>query len=348
MTVPRSIVKTSAVASAAAVLLLMPAGAHAEVPGGGDEQSSETSGDHNESEQTISAEVDGIRYDHSKNGKGETVGPVTPVTNWKPPACWFAPTHTPEEFRKLWAEERLPIVNDEAWVEEMYDKYERGKPYKDWNLDKTGEGMWWTAVFNSDPDVEGDTTECFENPGFWAANEERPEHEQAVDGEILSGLAYAQLRVPDTDISLSPDADGKHVVNLPTWAWLDESTFRPVSVTASVPELDLSATTTATPVSLKLEPGTEDAELHPASGECEVNGDGSIGKPYTKKAGNEDPPCGLTYLRASSSGEPYPFKATVTWDVSWTSSDGTSGELPSGSYGTTTELTVGEVQSVNR
>ncbi|CAM5393800.1 hypothetical protein STENM327S_06935 [Streptomyces tendae] len=57
---------------------------------------------------------------------------------------------------------------------------------------------------------------------------------------------------------------GATKVNLPTWAWLDGAEFKPVSVTASVEEIGISATATAEPVSLQIKPGTPDAETYPA------------------------------------------------------------------------------------
>jgi enoyl reductase len=43
---------------------------------------------------------------------------------------------------------------------------------------------------------------------------------------------------------------------------------------------------------------------------------------------------------------PFPFKATLTWQVSWTGSGNTGGTLPDGTFGTTTPLTVQEIQTV--
>lgn len=75
---------------------------------------------------------------------------------------------------------------------------------------------------------------------------------------------------------------GKSTVNLPTWIWLDKAKFKKLSVTASLPGTGLSATTTAEPVSLHIEPGTADAQTYPPSGECAINAYGSIGAPYAK------------------------------------------------------------------
>lgn len=119
-----------------------------------------------------------------------------------------------------------------------------------------------------------------------------------------------------------------------------------MSVTASVPVLNIQATATATPVSLKIEPGTKDAALHPASGECPIQ-DGSIGVPYTQGSADQTPPCGLTYLRSSGDGA-YKLQATITWKMHWTGTGGAGGDLPDGTFGTTQNTTVQEIQAINR
>ena len=59
------------------------------------------------------------------------------------------------------------------------------------------------------------------------------------------------------------------------------------------------------------------------------------------------PPCGITYLRASS-GQPYELKASITWAISWEGSGGARGDLPDGTFETTQDMTVQEIQAVNR
>ncbi len=115
-----------------------------------------------------------------------------------------------------------------------------------------------------------------------------------------------------------------------------------------LPGTGLSAATTAEPVSLHIDPGTSDAQTHPASGDCEINADGSIGEPYTKGKADATPPCGVTYLRATGSDGPSPLQATVTWNITWTSTTGEGGDLPDGTFGATQDVTVQEIQSVNR
>jgi enoyl reductase len=144
-------------------------------------------------------------------------------------------------------------------------------------------------------------------------------------------------------VNLAPAGATK--VNLPTWAWLDGAKFKPVSVTASIPVLEISATTTATPISLKIGPGTTDAQTYPASGVCEIN-NGHIGEPYAKGKAGQTPPCGVKYLRSSGDGT-YPLKAAITWKIDWTGTGGAGGDLPDGTFGTTQNVTVQEIQAIN-
>lgn len=283
-----------------------------------------------------------IHYDESKNGTGGKTGALTPAGNWTPPACWYEPKYTPEQLKK----HLEPVWNADStgseWDAKQREKYEGGKPYKDFNKDK--KGMWWDGVVDHSRAGDPGFLDCQDGP-FWVDQGDTPDVPNSVTPEMLAELAYGRLRVPDTEVSLSPQ--NRQTVNVPTWAWLDQGTFKPVSVTASLDSVNMSATTTATPISLHLEPGTSDATLHPGSGECAIK-DGSIGSAYVKGSGDKTPPCGMTYLRANTHTGPYKFKATITWKVAWTSTDGGGATFPSGTFGTTTDVTVQEVQAINR
>lgn len=264
--------------------------------------------------------------------------------NWTPPACWYEPSFSPKELESaVNTISGIPILSSIGRAFKTY--YADGKPYKNYNLDKQGKGMFWVGVVNPNRKDDPEANSC-NKPPFWVDAGKTPDEPLAVSPEILAEYAYDELPVPDTDISMNPD--GRQTVNLDTWIWLDKATFKPVSVTASLPGTGLSATTTAKPVSLTLQPGTSEAELHPASGECAINEDGGIGAPYAEGKADQAPPCGITYLRSTTNSPPHKLKATLTWEISWTSTNGEGGDLPSGSYGTTTDITVGEVQSINR
>ncbi|MER7898713.1 hypothetical protein ABTX62_22040 [Streptomyces sp. NPDC096046] len=292
---------------------------------------------------TVSVTVGGVVFDRSKNGSGDSAGALTSATSWAPPPCWYAPKYTPEQLQK--AKEPVWEAGSTGyeWDAKQRDRYVNGKPYKDFNKDKAGEGYFWDSFVDEDFPPGWDA--CTKEP-FWVDRGDPPpaDIQNAVTPEILAELAYAEVRVPSTKVTLAPAAQTK--VNLPTWAWLDAADFKPVSVTASVPVIGISATATAEPVSLRIEPGTKDAVTYPASGVCAID-NGRIGEPYAKGKANRTPPCGVRYLRSSGDGT-YPLQATVTWRIQWTGTGGTGGDLPDGTFGATQNVTVQEIQAVNR
>ncbi|MFE0721882.1 hypothetical protein [Streptomyces rochei] len=282
---------------------------------------------------------------------GKTGNLSSADSNWTPPACWYEPAFSPKEIQatvKAWRGiSGLPLIGSVGdFVGDMLDqRYKEGKPYKNYNLDKQGEGMFWAAAINPNRKDEPEAMEC-DQPPFWVDNGVTPPEPLAVSPQILAEYAYDELPVPGTEIEMKPAGATK--VNLPTWIWLDKAKFKKISVTASLPGTGLSATTTAEPVSLHIDPGTGDAQTYPASGDCQINADGSIGEPYADGKANDTPPCGVTYLRASGSDGAYALQATVTWKISWTSTTGEGGDLPDGTFGATQDVTVQEIQSVNR
>ncbi|MET7762335.1 hypothetical protein ABZS71_09910 [Streptomyces sp. NPDC005393] len=283
------------------------------------------------------------------NGDPSTTktGSLSPKnTNWTPPACWYEPKFSPKELKSLIEGfDSNKFMGVGPLLAEAFRTYFQTDDYDDYNMAKQGKGMFWTAVVNPARKDDPKAMSC-DKPPFWVDKNDTPDEPLAVSPKILAEYAYDELPVPDTAITMSPD--GKQTVNLDTWVWLNKSKFKPVSVTASLPNTNLSATTTATPVALTLEPGTADAELHPSSGECPINTDGSIGTPYSADKKNQTPPCGITYLRSTNNTGPHHLKATLTWNISWTSTNAQGGDLPDGAFGTTTDVTVQEVQAINR
>jgi enoyl reductase len=335
----------AAAAGAVSLLLLAAPAANADQtpPGGPSLGTTATTDD-----QTVSVKAGGVSYDTSKNGKGTSVGPLTSVdSNWSPPPCWYTPTWSPQQFKdyveQIWAVDSTGY----EWDAKQRDRYVNGHPYTNFNLDKTGRGYWWTSyVPEGGAGVPG-ALDCTA-PYFWVdKGEPAPaDLKNALTPAVLAQLAYAQIKVPDTDVNLNPSLLQR--VNIPTWAWLDTGTFHTYSVTATADLLGISATATATPVALHLDPGTDYADVHPASGDCPLNADGTIGTPYVKGSGLKPPPCGVVYRKSTPGTTTYPLRATVTWKVTWTGTNGTGGDLPNGTFGHTTYVTVKEVQSVNR
>ncbi|MFE0961227.1 hypothetical protein [Streptomyces fungicidicus] len=292
---------------------------------------------------TVSVTVGGIVFDRSKNGSGGSAGALTSSTSWSPPACWYAPKYTPEQLQKYLEPIWEAGSTGYEWDAEQREKYNADDEKKAFNKDKSGEGFWWGSYVNKSYPPGWDA--CTEDY-FWVDTGDAPpaDIENAITPEILAGLAYAEIRVPGTEVTLAPTETTK--VNLPTWAWLDGAEFKPVSVTASVPDIAISATATAEPVSLEIKPGTPDAQTYPASGVCGIDGR-RIGEPYRKGDADRTPPCGVKYLRSSGDGA-FPLQATVTWEIHWTGTGGAGGDLPDGEFGATQDVVVQEIQAINR
>ena len=328
-------------------LLLCPAQAYAGYGHGGSSNGSGTSASGNtDDDGTVSATAGAVVFDRSKNGSGESAGPVVSTSTWTPPACYYAPTYTPDELQKylepIWAVDSTSY----QWDAEQRAQYVDGKPYTDFNKAKTGEGYWWSSYVTEGREGDPGALDCDEDI-FWVDTGDAPPADipEAITPEMLAQLAYAEIRVPSTEVTLAPEGTTK--VNLPTWAWLDTAEFKPVSVTASVPLLGVTATTVAEPVSLKIEPGTGDATTYPASGVCEIN-NGRIGEAYAAGKADETPPCGVKYLR-SSGDDSYKLRATVTWKIHWTGTGvDNPRDLPPGEFGADQDVVVQEIQAVNR
>ncbi|MCX4726256.1 hypothetical protein [Streptomyces sp. NBC_01306] len=306
---------------------------------------------------TAAAGASSIKVSQVSGGFGgnrpKALTPVDP--NWKPPACWYEPVATPEQLKS--AVDRLKKGGDLvhvtptlSWGEDlMVSSYEKDKSagaglpsYKNYNLGKSG--MFWRGVMNKDLKDDPESWSCERNL-FWQEANTVPDDKHAPTPDVLAAYAYDRINVPDTKFELKPAT--KSTVNLPTWVWSDKGRFQDVKVRAELPHTNLWAETTAKPVSLHLEAGTPDAETYPASGECAINDDGTIGAPYSKGDAEKTPPCGITYLRATD-GKPYQLKASVTWQISWTGSGGANGDLPDGTFESTQDMNVQEIQSVNR
>lgn len=304
----------------------------------------------------------GIVYEGAVEEDGRGPGNLTPTTaEWDPPPCWYAPYLGAKDFKRVTKKSiegqmKMPGMTGHAGnaLQQMLDHYEDGYSwpkhpgFKDWNVANDGEGMFWAGVPNPAEPDSALRDACNEVP-FWVDNgEPAPDWvaDQAIDPAMLAELAYERMVVPDTEAELRPE--GEQTVNLPTWVWLDGAQFQPVTARAEVPALGMWAETTATPVSLTIDPGTDDAELHPGGGACAMS-DGRVGTPYRKGDADKVPPCGVTYLRSSESTGPYDFTASVTWEVSWSASDGTEDEpLPTGIIEATQELAVREIQAIVR
>ena len=331
----------STVAVVAAVLLsALPGAAYADMPG--QRETARQGG--NFQGNTLTSRVTVTTSGNAKSSSGTL---SAENSDWTPPPCWYEPFFSAKNFKtymqSLWSMAHS-VGGSSASLAAVQNRYQNGQPYKDFNVAEDGKGMWWIGVQNPQMTHDPRSLQC-NQPWFWVPDNTTPNVPLAVTPQVLAEYAYGQVHLPATTVRMNPA--GKQTVNLPTWVWTDKGTFKPVSVTAKLPGTGLWATTTAKPVSLHIDPGTQDATVYPESGDCPINADGSIGTPYNGQA-NATPPCGLTYLHSTTATGPFPFKATLTWQVSWSGSGNTGGTLPDGTFGTATPVTVQEIQTVVR
>lgn len=174
---------------------------------------------------------------------------------------------------------------------------------------------------------------AFYRPPVWIPNPPQPGAAGPSPAE-LAQMARQQLRLIAPRIAVNPA--GEQLVNLPTWLWLSGG-WAPISATASVP--GVSVTAVAAPTSVDWSMGDGSVVPCPGSGTPFVPGTDTRAS---------SPDCGYTY-RTSSASQPnqaFAVTATVHWRVSW-SGAGQTGVFPDLTTSATAALRVAESQALN-
>jgi hypothetical protein len=154
------------------------------------------------------------------------------------------------------------------------------------------------------------------------------------DAQTLANQVRAELPLRLDPPQTAPPARG--ITGLPTWVWVNAAQFRPVTATRTAGPL--SVTVTATPTSLTIDPG--DGQREACTG---------AGVPWHAGAHASDPgACTHTYTDTSASqpGGVYTLRATVSWRISWSATNGQSGTLPAVQLANQKQLTVQQLQPV--
>jgi hypothetical protein len=199
-------------------------------------------------------------------------------------------------------------------------------------------GTWYLVT------CPGKTLTIYNGALVWIASTPAPTPSPSlVDPRSVAVVAARSITLPSPVIGTNPPSFG--VVNLPTWLWIDASIWHRFSATATAE--GVSATAVATPQSVTWSMG--DGQV--------VVCDGS-GTPYRVgvPAAGQSTSCFYTYLRSSfgqpsADGDPndgaFPVTATITWDVSWTSTGALGGGvLPALRTTASTAIRVEQVESV--
>lgn len=176
-------------------------------------------------------------------------------------------------------------------------------------------------------------------PDFWGEPaKDTPQQPDTPTPEQLAQQAVEQLVLPKPVIRMSPHADAAQVVGVPTWLWIDAALWRPVSKTANVP--GMAVTATATPKRVVWSTGDG------ATVEC-----AGPGTPYSRTFAPEadSPDCGHVFRRSSAgrADEAFTVTATMTWDVVW-HGGGQGGRFPGLRTAAQIPVKVTEVQALVR
>ena len=153
----------------------------------------------------------------------------------------------------------------------------------------------------------------------------------AISPEQLAARARNQLPLLHPEPRTSPAIELTQLVGIDTWMWVEASQWEPLTATATIP--GLSVTAVATPVEMAWDMG--DGTV--------VTCDGP-GTAYDPTLPESLQSTGCSHLYQSSGA--YDATATITWSVAWTSSDGDGDQLADARRTTQFPMVVRERQAV--
>lgn len=284
-----------------------------------------------------SSYVVSVSYTHQSGGQDSS--PMrSSDANYSPPVCWYT-AMTPDQMRAEIKRRFYGAGADGSGTTYEFYNNENNRMEDDGHYNDGKDGSWWVLTWDKDRLDAGDYNCPYDAGYFWRNPGDPPAG--AITPEVLAGAAYKALKLPPKAVTLSPNA-GNQKVNLPTWV-----TFKGNGVqewiTASLREPNgqvVAATVVAVPHSLQVDAGTKWAS--PSSCTYQVNG-GTLD--------SSDAGCNITYRR-SSKGSTYRFTSDMTWTVTWTPTltpqPGAGTHLPDGLSEYPEDVTVQEIQAVNR
>lgn len=140
----------------------------------------------------------------------------------------------------------------------------------------------------------------------------RQEPPEVIAQLALDDIATRLLDHPDPD----PSPRTRGFVNLETWLAVDDPGEQ--TVTASIPTLSVTATAQVASTTWTFSRDGHD----PVEVICE-----RLGVPWSPDAGDQPAPCGHTFTHPTTPDTPLTVSVTVTWDITWSATNGTSGTL---------------------
>ncbi|GGM67039.1 hypothetical protein GCM10011608_60430 [Micromonospora sonchi] len=156
----------------------------------------------------------------------------------------------------------------------------------------------------------------------------------------LATRAISELPMRGARIGISPDPDGAGLVGLPVWMWtaVTPQTWGPITATASVPGMSVTARGQATRIRWDMGNGQSVVCDNP-------------GTPYSKEedGASASPMCGFDGYALPSRTQPggrYTITATTTWDIDWWVAGGGVTGSETVTRESTTSIRIDELQVV--
>lgn len=150
---------------------------------------------------------------------------------------------------------------------------------------------------------------------------------------LLVAEAVKLLQLPAPAIHLNPAPPAAQLVFVPTWLWVDASSWESRTATASVPGMSVTATATPTSLTWSMGDGAT-VTCHGAGTPWQPGGDPMA----------ESPDCGHKFTHPSGEGA-FVVRATIGWNVSW-SGGGATGVEPALASTTSADVKVAESPTV--
>lgn len=149
----------------------------------------------------------------------------------------------------------------------------------------------------------------------------------------LARRASSELAIRYPEPRTSPSFTIDQLVGIDTWMWIDGGAWQPITASAAIPGLSVSAT--ATPERMEWDMG--DGTVVTCAGP---------GTPYDPAVPGDQQSSDCTHLYQDRGA--YTASATLIWSVSWSASDGGGGSLADVARTTQFPMRVVERQAVGR
>ena len=255
------------------------------------------------------------------------------------PACWYEPrgtgvelaTQMRKDHRKSRSERPPADWKGGVWVTTRMDYAAHADD---------GNGMWYQAKCDtSTKEGQNQLTELSLAERIWVWEPEgQPAPEPVVDPVTLARAAVEAAAIPAPSVETNPrittddGVEGAAVVGVDTWVWAASDTPSHVEV---------RATAGSTSVSVSADAGGLSLSAPRARTRCT-----GWGIPWQEGASREgDSDCVVVFTRSAAR---VPLTVSATYDITWTSTNGTSGTLEALTTTTTIDLPVAEIQTINR